>query len=53
MALLVGLACKNVTVGSAVFCGGAVVLVLLFKLRPAWLLTGLDVYKRQGLLRLL
>lgn len=33
VALLVGLACKNVTVGSAVFCGGAVVLVLLFKLR--------------------
>ena len=30
VALLVGLACKNVTVGSAVFCGGAVVLVLLF-----------------------
>ena len=29
MALLVGLACKNVTAGSAVFCGGAVVLVLL------------------------
>ena len=29
VALLVGLACKNVTVGSAVFCGGAVVLVLL------------------------
>ena len=40
--LLVGLACKNVTVGSAVFCGGAVVLVLLFKLRPAWLLTGFN-----------
>ena len=31
VALLVGLACKNVTVGSAVFCGGAVVLVLLVK----------------------
>ena len=42
VALLVGLACKNVTVGSAVFCGGAVVLVLLFKLRPAWLLTGVN-----------
>ena len=26
----------------AVFCGGAVVLVLLFKLRPAWLLTGFN-----------
>lgn len=33
---------QNVTVGSAVFCGGAVVLVLLFKLRPAWLLTGFN-----------
>ena len=42
VALLVGLACKNVTVGSAVFCGGAVVLVLLFKLRPAWLLTSFN-----------
>ena len=42
VALLVGLACKNVTAGSAVFCGGAVVLVLLFKLRPAWLLTGFN-----------
>lgn len=41
-ALLVGLACKNVTVGSAVFCIGAVVLLLLFKLRPAWLLTGFN-----------
>lgn len=41
-AVLIGLACKNVTVGSAVFCGGAVVLILLFKLRPAWLLTGFN-----------
>ena len=32
VALLVGLACKNVTVGSAVFCGGAVVLVLVILL---------------------
>lgn len=38
VAVLIGLLCKNVTVGSAVFCVGAVVLVLLFKLRPAWLL---------------
>lgn len=41
-AVLIGLACKNVTIGSAVFCVGAVVLILLFKLRPAWLLTGFN-----------
>ena len=41
-AVLTGLACKNVTVGSAVFCGGAVVLILLFKLRPTWLLNGFN-----------
>lgn len=41
-AVLVGLLCKNVTAGSAVFCVGAVVLVLLFKLRPAWLLTAFN-----------
>ena len=37
-AVLVGLLCKNVTAGSAVFCVGAAALVLLFRLRPAWLL---------------
>lgn len=42
VSVLTGLICKNVTVGSAVFCGGAVVLILLFKLRPAWLLTGFN-----------
>lgn len=41
-AVLVGLACKNLTVGCAVFCIGAVALVLLFKLRPAWLLSGFN-----------
>lgn len=41
-AVLIGLLCKNVTVGSAVFCVGAVVLVLLFKLRPAWLLSAFN-----------
>lgn len=41
-AVLIGLLCKNVTVGSAVFCVGAVVLVLLFKLRPAWLLNAFN-----------
>ena len=42
VSVLTGLICKNVTVGSAVFCGSAVVLILLFKLRPAWLLTGFN-----------
>lgn len=42
VSVLTGLICKNVTVGSAVFCGGVVVLILLFKLRPAWLLTGFN-----------
>lgn len=37
-AVLVGLLCKNVLAGSAVFCVGAVVLILLFRLRPTWLL---------------
>lgn len=41
-AVLVGLLCKNVTAGSAVFCAGAVVLVVLFQLRPAWLLDAFD-----------
>lgn len=41
-ALLVGFACKSATAGSAVFCIGAVVLVVLFQLRPAWLLTGFN-----------
>lgn len=42
VAILIGLLCKNVTAGSAVFCVGAVILVLLFKLRPAWLLTAFN-----------
>lgn len=41
-AVLIGLVCKSVTVGSGVFCGGAVVLILLFQLRPAWLLTAFN-----------
>lgn len=41
-AVLVGLLCKSVTVGSGVFCVGAVVLLVLFKLRPAWLLTAFN-----------
>lgn len=42
VAVLVGLVCKSVTIGSGVFCGGAVVLILLFKLRPAWLLSAFN-----------
>ena len=41
-AALVGLVCKSLTVGCGTFCGGAVLLIVLFQLRPAWLLTGLN-----------
>ena len=40
--VLVGLLCKNVVAGSVVFLAGAVLLVLLFQLRPAWLLEAFD-----------
>lgn len=36
--VLVGLLCKNLVIGCGVFFAGAVVLVVLFQLRPAWLL---------------
>lgn len=39
---LVGLACKNLAVGCGAFCAGAVALVVLFQLRPAWLLAGFN-----------
>ena len=42
IAALIGLACKSLTIGCGVFCGGAVLLIVLFQLRPAWLLTGLN-----------
>lgn len=42
VAVLVGLVCKSVIIGSGVFCGGAVVLILLFQLRPAWLLSAFN-----------
>ena len=42
VAVLIGLVCKSVTIGSGVFCGGAVVLILLFQLRPAWLLSAFN-----------
>ncbi|WP_294496584.1 ABC transporter permease [uncultured Gemmiger sp.] len=41
-AVLVGLLCKSLTAGSAVFCCGAVVLILLFRLRPVWLLNAFN-----------
>ncbi len=41
-AVIVGLSCKSLTVGCGVFCAGAVVLVILFKLRAAWLLTAFN-----------
>ena len=37
--VLVGVICKRLAAGAAVFCAGAVVLFVLFQLRPAWLLT--------------
>ena len=43
LAVLVGLLCKSVTVGSGVFCGGAVVLIVLFQLRPTWLLNAFNL----------
>lgn len=40
--VLIGFVCKRITVGSGVFCGGAAVLIVLFQLRPAWLLTAFN-----------
>ena len=42
VSVLVGLLCKNAAVGSAVFCVGAVALILLFQLRPTWLLVAFN-----------
>lgn len=41
-AVVIGVVCKSVVMGSGVFCVGAVLLFVLFQLRPAWLLTGFD-----------
>lgn len=43
LAVLVGLLCKSVTIGSGVFCAGAVVLIVLFQLRPTWLLNAFNL----------
>lgn len=41
-ALLVGVVCKSVAAGSAVLIAGSVLLVLLFQLRPTWLVAGFN-----------
>lgn len=40
--VLVGVICKRLAAGAAVFCAGAVMLFVLFQLRPAWLLTAFN-----------
>ena len=40
--VLVGVICKRLAAGAAVFCAGAVVLFVLFQLRPVWLLTAFN-----------
>lgn len=40
--VLVGVICKRLAAGAAVFCAGAVVLFVLLQLRPAWLLTAFN-----------
>ncbi len=41
-AVLVGVLCKSLPAGSAVFAAGAAALVALFRLRPAWLLSAFN-----------
>lgn len=40
--VMVGVICKRLAAGVVVFCAGAVVLFVLFQLRPAWLLTAFN-----------
>lgn len=40
--VLVGAICKRLAAGAVVFCAGAVVLFVLFQLRPAWLLAAFN-----------
>lgn len=40
--VLVGVVCKSLTIGCAVFCIGGVALAVLFVLRPTWLLSAFD-----------
>ena len=41
-AILTGVNCKSLVLGCGVFCGGMVVLFVLFQLRPTWLLTAFN-----------
>ena len=40
--VLVGVLCKSLAAGLTVFCAGGAALIVLFLLRPAWLLTAFD-----------
>ncbi len=40
--VLMGVICKRLAAGAVVFCAGAVVLFVLFQLRPTWLLTAFN-----------
>ena len=41
-AVLMGVACKSLTTGCAVFCVGGILLAVLFVARPTWLLSAFD-----------
>lgn len=41
-AISAGFVCKSLPVGTAVFAAGAVLLAVLFRLRPAWLVSAVD-----------
>ena len=40
--VLTGVLCKSLTAACAVFCGGSVALIVLFVIRPTWLLAAFD-----------
>ena len=40
--VLVGVLCKSLATGLTVFCAGGAALIVLFLLRPTWLLTAFD-----------
>lgn len=41
-AVLTGVLCKSLTAACAVFCGGSAVLIVVFVIRPTWLLAAFD-----------
>lgn len=41
-AVLVGVSCKSMVTGCAVFCGGSALLFVLFLVRPTWLVNGFN-----------